>query len=103
MITQRPEVIKNLSEQDYNDVRAYFQQVELEGELRSALDTVIIMLDDQGREKDSNYVRDMYEAIVECVLPDMQAWQERIINYAIEVSAVSITDILWTRLQGWIL
>ena len=102
MITKKPEMLENMTPEQLDDIRDYFRWEFRENELRGALDSLIDLKRGSGEEQDASMIEDVYELVVEKLLPDTEEWEENIYNYCAN-RQISFLDEIDARLKGWIL
>lgn len=102
MITKKPAALENMTPEQLADIRDYFRREFRETELRGALDSLIDLKRGSGEEQDASMIEDVYDLIVETLLPDTAEWEENIYNYCAN-RQISFLDEIDARLKGWIL
>ena len=106
MITKKPATLENMTPEQIDDIREYFRWEFRENELRGALDSLIDLKRGNGEEQDASMIEDVYELIIETLLPETEQWEENIYNYCADRQISFMDEILHeieTRLKGWIL
>lgn len=102
MITKKPAALENMTPEQLNDIRDYFRREFRETELRGALDSLIDLKRGNGEDQDADMLEDVYELIVEKLLPETEEWEENIYNYCAN-KQISFLDEVDARLNGWVL
>ena len=102
MITKKPAALENMTPEQLNDIRDYFRREFRETELRGALDSLIDLKRGNGADQDADMLEDVYELIVEKLLPETEEWEENIYNYCAN-KQISFLDEVDARLNGWVL
>lgn len=102
MITKKPAALENMTPEQIDDIREYFRWEFRENELRGALDSLIDLKRGNGDEQDASMIEDVYELIIETLLPETEQWEENIYNYCAN-RQISFLDEIDARLKGWIL
>ena len=102
MITKKPAMLESMTPEQLDDIRDYFRLEFRETELRGALDSLIDLKRGSGEEQDASMIEDVYELVVEKLLPDTEEWEENIYNYCAN-RQISFLDEIDARLKGWIL